>query len=149
MNKTDKIFGAISKTIGKTGTYFMFVFIFISSLAKLLGPGKNDVNLTFFAWALLFCFILAIADFILDAKVLGIFPMRVVIHFVIALADFIAVLCYFSGYASNGKQVVYLSVFFTLVYAICMTVCSLVRSSKLRKENKEKTYKNEFSGTNE
>lgn len=34
MSKKDKFFGAISRIISKTGTYFMFMFLFVSFFAK-------------------------------------------------------------------------------------------------------------------
>lgn len=150
MNKKDKFFGVISKIISKTGTYFMFMFLFVSLFIKMILPEQTIAyNISLFGYALLFCLLLAVTDFILSAKVLGIFPVRVVIHFVLALTEFIVVLCYLSGVATGGKQIMFLSLFFTLVYAVVMTVYSLIRSARLRRENKEKTYKNEFSGSDD
>ena len=145
MSKKDKFFGAISRIISKTGTYFMFMFLFVSFFAKIIIPEQTIAyNTALFGYALLFCLLLSVTDLVLGVKALGIFPVRVAIHFVLALTEFIVVLCYLSGIASGGKQV-----FFALVYAVVMTVYALIRSARLRKENKEKTYKNEFSGTNE
>lgn len=150
MSKKDKFFGAISRIISKTGTYFMFMFLFVSFFAKIIIPEQTIAyNTALFGYALLFCLLLSVTDLVLGVKALGIFPVRVAIHFVLALTEFIVVLCYLSGVASGGKQIVFLSLFFALVYAVVMTVYALIRSARLRKENKEKTYKNEFSGTNE
>ena len=94
MKKTEKIFGVISRLISKTGTYFMFMFIFITLFAKLLFPEQTIMyNTSLFAYAMLFCFLLSATDFILGIKALGIFFARVAIHFVLALAEFIAVFC--------------------------------------------------------
>lgn len=148
MKKTEKIFGVISRLISKTGTYFMFMFIFMTLFAKLLFPEQTIMyNTSLFAYAMLFCFLLSATDFILGIKALGIFFARVAIHFVLALAEFIAVFCYLSGYAGSGKQVVFLSLFFTLVYAVVMTIYAVIRAARLRRENKDKEYKSEFSGT--
>lgn len=146
MNKTDKFFGVISKIISKTGTYFMFLFLFVSFIAKLIIPDQTiSYNLSLFAYVLLFSFVMSLIDFTLLFKQLGIFFVRVTVHYVLALTDFIVVLCYLSGITSGGKQVLALSLFFTLVYAIVMTVCCICRSSRLKRENKNKEYKNEFT----
>lgn len=146
MNKTDKIFGVISKIISRTGTYFMFLFLFVSFMAKLIIPGQTiSYNLSLFAYVLLFSFIMSLIDFILSFKQLGIFFVRVTVHYVLSITDFIVVLCCLSKITSGGKQVLALSLFFTLVYAIVMTVYCLCRSAKLKRENKNKEYKNEFT----
>ena len=146
MNKTDKIFGVISKIISRTGTYFMFLFLFVSFMAKLIIPDHTiSYNLSLFAYVLLFSFIMSLIDFILSFKQLGIFFVRVTVHYVLSITDFIVVLCCLSKITSGGKQVLALSLFFTLVYAIVMTVYCLCRSAKLKRENKNKEYKNEFT----
>ena len=146
MNKTDKIFGVISKIISRTGTYFMFLFLFVSFMAKLIIPDQTiSYNLSLFAYVLLFSFIMSLIDFILSFKQLGIFFVRVTVHYVFSSTDFIVVLCCLSKITSGGKQVLALSLFFTLVYAIVMTVYCLCRSAKLKRENKNKEYKNEFT----
>lgn len=146
MNKTDKIFGVISKIISRTGTYFMFLFLFVSFMAKLIIPDQTiSYNLSLFAYVLLFSFIMSLIDFILSFKQLGIFFVRVTVHYVLSITDFIVVLCCLSKITSGGKQVLALSLFFTLVYAIVMTVYCLFRSAKLKRENKNKEYKNEFT----
>lgn len=146
MNKTDKIFGGISKIISRTGTYFMFLFLFVSFMAKLIMPDQTiSYNLSLFAYVLLFSFIMSLIDFILSFKQLGILFVRVTVHYVLSITDFIVVLCCLSKITSGGKQVLALSLFFTLVYAIVMTVYCLCRSAKLKRENKNKEYKNEFT----
>ena len=146
MNKTDKIFGVISKIISRTGTYFMFLFLFVSFMAKLIIPDQTiSYNLSLFADVLLVSFIMSLIDFILSFKQLGIFFVRVTVHYVLSITDFIVVLCCLSKITSGGKQVLALSLFFTLVYAIVMTVYCLCRSAKLKRENKNKEYKNEFT----
>ncbi len=146
MNKTDKIFSVISKIISRTGTYFMFLFLFVSFMAKLIIPDQTiSYNLSLFAYVLLFSFIMSLIDFILSFKQLGIFFVRVTVHYVLSITDFIVVLCCLSKITSGGKQVLALSLFFTLVYAIVMTVYCLCRSAKLKRENKNKEYKNEFT----
>ena len=133
MNKTDKIFGVISKIISRTGTYFMFLFLFVSFMAKLIIPDQTiSYNLSLFAYVLLFSFIMSLIDFILSFKPLGIFFVRVTVHYVLSITDFIVVLCCLSKITS-------------LVYAIVMTVYCLCRSAKLKRENKNKEYKNEFT----
>ena len=116
MNKTDKIFGVISKIISRTGTYFMFLFLFVSFMAKLIIPDQTiSYNLSLFAYVLLFSFIMSLIDFILSFKQLGIFFVRVTVHYVLSITDFIVVLCCLSKITSGGKQVLALSLFFTLV----------------------------------
>lgn len=146
MNKTDKIFGVISKIISRTGTYFMFLFLFVSFVAKLIIPDQTiSYNISLFAYVLLFSFIMSLIDFVLCFKQLGNFFARVTVHYVLSLTDFIVVLCLLSKITSGGKQVLALSLFFTVVYAVVMTVYCICRSARLRRENKNKEYKNEFT----
>ncbi len=146
MNKTDKIFGVISKIISRTGTYFMFLFLFVSFVAKLIIPDQTiSYNISLFAYVLLFSFIMSLIDFVLYFKQLGNFFARVTVHYVLSLTDFIVVLCLLSKITSGGKQVLALSLFFTVVYAVVMTVYCICRSARLRRENKNKEYKNEFT----
>lgn len=146
MNKTDKIFGVISKIISRTGTYFMFLFLFVSFVAKLIIPDQTiSYNISLFAYVLLFSFIMSLIDFVLCFKQLGNFFARVTVHYVLSLTDFIVVLCLLSKITSGGKQVLALSLFFTVVYAVVMTVYCICRSARLRCENKNKEYKNEFT----
>ncbi len=149
MNKTDKIFGVISKIISRTGTYFMFLFLFVSFVAKLIIPDQTiSYNISLFAYVLLFSFIMSLIDFVLCFKQLGNFFARVTVHYVLSLTDFIVVLCLLSKITSGGKQVLALSLFFTVVYAVVMTVYCICRSARLRRENKNKEYKNEFTPDN-
>ena len=73
MSKKDKFFGAISRIISKTGTYFMFMFLFVSFFAKIIIPEQTIAyNTALFGYALLFCLLLSVTDLVLGVKALGI-----------------------------------------------------------------------------
>ena len=141
-----KVLGYIKTIVGKTATYFMFVILLFSTFITLVSPSKDIFMIdTAFLWfALLFAFIMALDDLILSVKIISVFALKVALHYIVAAADFILVLCILSG-AAAGSQVVIVALGFSLIYALVMTVYCVIRAALMKKENKEKEYTAQFT----
>ena len=139
----------IKGIIGKTATYFMFVILLFSTFITLLSPSKEIfmINTSFLWFALLFSFVLALADLILSIKIIHVFALKVIIHYIITVLDFILVLCILSG-AAVGSQIFVLALTFTVIYALIMTVYCLIRAALAKKENNNKEYSSQFTPEN-
>ena len=139
----------IKRIVGKTATYFMFVILLFSTFITLVSPSKEifAVDTAFLWYALLFAFIMALDDMILSVKAISVFALKVVLHYIVAAADFVLVLCILSG-AAVGSQIIVLALVFSLIYALIMTVYCVLRAVILKKENKEKAYASQFTPEN-
>ena len=142
-----KIYGAICRAAGKTGVYFTLIIFLFSSLMKMTSGGKEfNLKSEFLVYALIFSFVLALDDFILGIKKLPVLAAKILIHYIIAAADFILVLCVIPRVSSSGRQTVLLTVVFTAVYAVVITVFCVLRHFIQKKNNSEKDYTSKFSG---
>lgn len=136
--------------VGRAGAYFMFIFLFFAFFAKaVLKLDSFAYDTEFFGGTLLFSFILALVYLVLDMKIISSLAARIAIHYVLSTADFALVLCYLSGAAQNGKQILILTIFFTVLYALVMTAFYVLRSLFLKHENSGKAYQSQFTGKDE
>lgn len=147
MDNLKKIYKFSRGIVGKAGAYFMFIFIFFSVFAKaILKLDGFSYDSAFFGGTVLFSFVMAFIDLTLDFKTISSFTARVAIHYVLATADFALVLCYISGAARGGRQILAMTIFFTVVYAVIMTIVCIFRAVCNKRENKEKSYRAQFTG---
>lgn len=145
-----KALGVIKSIIGKTGTFFMFVMLLFSTFITIVSPSKDVfmINTSFLWYSLLFSFVLALAGLLLKINVIRSFAIKVILHYIVATADFTLVLCIMSG-AAAGSQLFVLTLAFTIIYAVVMTVYCLIRSILAKKENAEKEYSTQFTPKND
>ena len=139
----------IKGLVGRTATYFMFVILLFSTFITLISPSKEIfmIDTAFLWYALLFSFVLALADIILSIKIISVFALKVVLHYIVALADFILVLCIMTG-AAAGSRIIILALVFSLIYAIVMTAYCVIRAALAKKENDKKEYASQFTPEN-
>lgn len=150
MEKLRKIYLFLRGLIGRAGACFMTVFIFFALFARLvLKINDFAYDSAFFGYTALFSFIIALSDMLISGKLFPSRLIRVTIKYVIATADFSLVLCYLSGAAKGGKQILALTLAFTVVYAVGAAVCGAFAAAYKKNKNKSAAYSQRFSPKSE
>lgn len=146
-----KAYGLAREIIGKAGTYFtLIVFLFSSIVSITLKSGANfRIETGFLAYALVFSLFLAADDLILKIEKIQSFAIKVVMHYTLAVTDFVVFMCLLPGVSSSGRQTIILTIVFTLAYVIIMTVYCVLRAIVAKKAENEKDYAPKFSGKEE
>ncbi len=140
-----KLFPLFRHIISRGCVFFTFSFIGL----YLLGLTVNEGWIPTFRMTLcllLFCFLLAAANRFLFSS-LFVFPLRLLIHYVITAVLFTVVFIYWGTANGNGGMALTMILVYTFAYVIAAALIAAVRYVVGEMDKSKKTYKNVLSGS--
>lgn len=131
----------------KNGCVYFTVLILSMSVVAVFMPKSTITTSTMFGLFFL-CIVIAFANVIFKIPKIAFF-LRIILHYIVMVLSFYFIFTVCLKLFKTQSMILLSLVFFTVIYALIITIYSIVRGLKNKSKNKSKVYSSRFENNSD